>query len=261
MHSFTQSCNIGHNRNVQCRPCEQATTEQLSALLVNWHKKTLPLPPFHTVLVLSSTEAERPLLSRLGRPTPGHFAKRRFRGRRAQPLSRESPGPTSPDLRGSSGPVPVRYLCTDLQTKGAALPQVPHLGVPGLGGDAAPDAGKRLGPRHPLAHSGHSHQQHVPRVEASGVRASRRAARPRSPPATAAARWLLERRVGLRPAHSARRPARCPARCSHLPGAGPRESKEKGGIPHRQHTPSCDEHFPFWTPRTWEGHSNSTEPL
>lgn len=190
-----------------------------------WHKKTLPLPPFHTVLVLSSTEAERPLLSRLGRPAPGHFAKRRFRGRRAQPLSRESPGPTSPDLRGSSGPVPVRYLCTDLQTKGAALPQVPHLGVPGLGGDAAPDAGKRLGPGHPLAHSGHSHQQHVPRVEASGVRASRRAARPRSPPATAAARWLLERRVGLRPAHSARRPRQMPRQM--LPAARGRAQGEQ----------------------------------
>lgn len=47
MHSFTQSCNTGHNRNAQCRPSEQATTEQLSAVLVNWHQKTsLPSPHF-----------------------------------------------------------------------------------------------------------------------------------------------------------------------------------------------------------------------
>lgn len=195
-------------------------------------KDSSSFPPFHAILVLSSIEAERPLLSRLGRPAPGRFAKHRFRERRAQPLSRESPGPTSPDLRASSGPSRFVTSARTCRQRVQPFPKFLTLVSQGLAGMPPRTLGRGW---EELAHSGRSHQQRVPRVEASGVRASGRAARPRSPPAAAAAaRWLLERRMGLRPAHSAQRRAPRPDALPGAPsckGPGPGRAKRRAEYP------------------------------
>lgn len=237
MHSFTQSCNTGHNRNAQPDHLKSPPTD--SFLHASKLGSKDPLPPHFAQSSPFPPGRQQDSSSALPAAPTRHLAKRGLGERVGTGFVRRVSRAASLSPLVSSGSDPVRSVTPHAPADKGAPPLPTFLTLvfltlvsagPGAGRGCclppSPGAGTALG-----RGAGCSLPRAVPQsqVQVSGVRTSPRPARPRSSPLPPIGCWGC--------AWATPRPRQVPT-----PG-GPRRQRlgsrrrESGGIPPPRHTP------------------------